>query len=165
MANADDPAAAQLGAQADAMIMSGSHGATYGNASAAPVNGSPSTVVATGSAGARAGPGAPLRFVQDIGLQPRAGDRVNPTCYSNVITRPGPPGWGQRGSLPPGSGQQARAAVESLRSSFIAACRAASGRDVTSAGNFHWTWNETQDGESQIANSRAQYPGDVTVNL
>jgi hypothetical protein len=100
-----------------------------------------------------------------IGLQPRAGDTVNPTCYSNVITRPGPAGWGQRGFLPPESAKSAHATVQATKSSFIAACRAASGRDVTSDGDFHWTWNETTDGESQIANTHAQYREDVTVGL
>jgi hypothetical protein len=121
--------------------------------------------VATRAPEPQAGPGAPLRFILSIGLQPRAGDTVNPTCYSNVITRPGPAGWGQRGFLPPESAKSAHATVQATKSSFIAACRAASGRDVTSDGDFHWTWNETTDGESQIANTHAQYREDVTVGL
>jgi hypothetical protein len=44
-----------------------------------------------------ASPGKPLRFVLDIGLLNKPGDTVNPTCYSNVITLPGPPGWGGGG--------------------------------------------------------------------
>jgi len=124
-----------------------------------------SSVVATRAPEPQAGPGAPLRFVLSIGLQPLAGDTVNPTCYSNVITRPGPAGWGQRGFLPPESARSAHDAVHSLKSRFIAACRSASGREVASEGNFHWTWNETQDGDSQIANTHAQYREDVTVSL
>ena len=112
-----------------------------------------------------AAPDKSLRFVLSIGLQPRAGDSVNPTCYSNVITRAGPPGWGQRGFLPPGSAQAAQAEVQGMKSRFIAACRAASGREVTSEGDFHWTWNELRDGEAQIANTHAQYREDVTVGL
>jgi hypothetical protein len=115
-------------------------------------------------ADATSGPGSPLRFVLSIGLAPRAGDSVNPTCYSNVITREGPPGWGQRG-IPAGSAQSAHATVQSLKSAFLNACRAASNRDLTSEGDFHWTWNETQDGESRIMQARAKYREDITVSL
>lgn len=107
---------------------------------------------------------APLRFVMSIGLRPRAGDSVNPTCYSNVITRPGPPGWGQR-SLPPGSSGIARDSVQGLKARFIAACTVASGRQITSAGNFEWTWNESRDAESRMDGSRARFPEDVTVAI
>lgn len=127
-----------------------------------------SAISAQSSAGAvqqSNAPGNSLRFVLSIGLQPRAGDSVNPTCYSNVITRAGPPGWGQRGFLPPGSAQAAQAEVQGMKPRFIAACRAASGREVTSEGDFHWTWNELRDGEAQIANTHAQYREDVTVSL
>jgi len=109
--------------------------------------------------------GAPLRFVLTINLQNKLGDTVNPTCYSNVIVRPGPAGWGRGGSLPPGSEGAARGTVEGMKSAFIAACEAASGRKVTSQGDFQWMWNEFRDGESQIANARARYREDVTVNL
>lgn len=128
-------------------------------------------VTAASSSGPVAGPsagatgGQPLRFVLSIGLVPRAGDTVNPTCYSNVITRPGPPGWGQGGFLPAGAGAAARETVESLKATFIAACRSASGREVTSEGDFHWTWNELKAGEAQMAATHAQYHEDVTVNL
>jgi len=109
--------------------------------------------------------GGALRFVLTINLQNKPGDTVNPTCYSDVIVRPGPPGWGMGGSLPPGSEGAARRTVEGLKSSFIAACEAASGRKVTSEGDFQWMWNEFRDGESQIANARARYREDVTVDL
>lgn len=93
----------------------------------------------------------------------KPGDTVNPTCYSNVITRPGPPGWGS-GSLPSGSAEQARDTVESLRDQFIELCRA-KGRDVTSDGNFHWTWNETPNSDQQVSNAHARYKEDVSVDL
>jgi len=125
----------------------------------------PNRPAADRGAAAHAGAGAPLRFVLLIGLQPRAGDSVNPTCYSNVLVRSGPPGWAQGGSLPPGSEGVARGTVEGMKSAFIAACEAASGRKVTSQGDFQWMWNEFRDGESQIANARARYREDVTVNL
>lgn len=166
IANADDPAAAQIGTQADAMITGGSaaDGSGYaGSTEDAPGAGVPGAANAVAPAGTSAA--ASLRFVLSIGMQPRAGDSVNPTCYSNAITRPGPPGWGQRGFLPPGSAQSAHATVQAFKARFIAACRAASGRDVTSEGNFHWTWNETQDGDRQIADTRAQYREDVTVDV
>jgi len=106
----------------------------------------------------------PLRFVLSIGLMNKPGDTVNPTCYSNVVTRPGPPGWGAGGFLPAGSMAQARAKVDSLKAQFLASCRA-SGREITSEGNFHWTWNETRDGDRQVADTHARYPEDVTVAL
>jgi hypothetical protein len=165
MANADDPASAQLGAQADAMIRSRSKVVTQDDGRLTTGGAEKGAVVATRGDGPTAGASAPLRFVLSVGLQPRAGDRVNPTCYSNVITRPGPAGWGQPGFLPPGSVQSAQATVQDLKSRFIAACRTASGRNVTSDGDFHWTWNETRDGDAQIANTRARYPEDVTVSL
>jgi hypothetical protein len=162
IANADNPLASQVGAQADAMIMGGPAGtrSAYDDPSAGVASAGQPAVAGTASQA-----GAPMRFVLSIGLQPRNGDSVNPTCYSNVITRPGPSGWGQRGFLPPGSAQSAHATVQAFKPGFIAACRAASGRDITSEGNFHWTWNETRDGDEQIANTRAQYREDVTVDM
>jgi TPR repeat protein len=125
-------------------------------------------VDATRGAEERAGPGAPLRFVLSIGLQPRAGDKTNPTCYSTVVTRGAPgPGWGtgQMDSDYRSTYANAKAEVDAMKSSFIAACRSTSGRDITSEGNFHWTWNETRDGDAQIANTHAQYGEDITVSL
>lgn len=121
-------------------------------AAAAPASGGPSS-------------GAPLRFVLSIGLQPRTGDRVNPTCYSNVITRPGPPGWRQERFLPASSSQSAYDTVQSFKARFISACKAASGRDVTSEGNFQWTWNETPARDQQVAERRARASEDVTVDV
>lgn len=109
-------------------------------------------------------PASDLRFVLSIGLEPMAGDRVNPTCYSNVITRPGPPGWGSGGFLPNGSAQQAHDIVQALKAPFISQCRA-TGRQVTSDGNFHWVWNEHKGGDAQIANARPQNREDVLVQL
>jgi len=59
---------------------------------------------------------------------------VNPTCYSSVITLPGPPGC-RSGDVPSSSVQQAQNAIESLKSQFFAQCRA-SGRDISGEGNF-----------------------------
>jgi hypothetical protein len=109
--------------------------------------------------------GKALRFVMAIGLDTRAGDSVNPTCYSNVVTRPGPPGWGGGGFLPDSSSEQAHEAVQSLKSSFIAACQSASGRNVTNENNFRWGWNETPDTEERLNKMHAGYPEDVTVNV
>lgn len=108
---------------------------------------------------------APLRFVMDIGLQPRAGDRQNPHCYSSVVTKPGPPGWGQRGFLPPGSAEAARNAVLALKDSFIAQCRVVSGREITGEGNFHWVWNELADGEQSVSEAGPRAPEDVRVRM
>ena len=109
-------------------------------------------------------PGQPLRFVMRISLRNQAGDTVNPTCYSNVITRDGPPGWGAPGFLPRGSAEQAHATIQGLKSAFIAQCRA-SGRDITSEGNFAWHSNQTPADEQQMAVARAKYREDVSVAL
>lgn len=110
-------------------------------------------------------PGAkPLRFILNISLRNLPGDKVNPSCYSNTITRPGPPGWGAPGFLPPGSGEQARATVYSFKAAFIAKCRA-SGRDVTSEGNFNYVLNDSQYAEQQLQAARRHYPEDVSVTL
>jgi hypothetical protein len=97
-----------------------------------------------------------------ISLRNKPGDTVNPTCYSNVITRPGPPGWG--GSLPPGSGQLARETVARLKSQFIAACRA-SGRDITSEGDFGWVWNEFAGDDERVSGTGPRYAEDVAATL
>lgn len=129
---------------------------------------SPASAVAATPPREDAAPGKSLRFVLSIGLQPRAGDTTNPTCYSTVVTRGVPgPGWGtgQMNSEYQTTYANAKSQVDALKSSFIAACRSTSGREITSEGDFHWTWNETRDGDAQIANTRAQYREDVTVSL
>lgn len=109
-----------------------------------------------------AAPGKPLRFIMSIGMRNLPGDKVNSTCYSSVVTRDGPPGWGGTGFLPPGSGEQARQTVESLKAQFIAACQAG-GRQISSAGNFNWVWNQRPDDEQKFAGARAKYAEDVSV--
>lgn len=117
-----------------------------------------------GDADSGAGEGAkPLRFVLWIGLEPRHGDTHNPTCYSNVITRPGPPGWGEPGFLPPGSASQANQTIESLKAAFIAKCRATSGRETLSEGNFGSQWNQLQSVE--VDNIGARFQEDVNVQM
>jgi hypothetical protein len=145
-------------------------GITSAGKSASPVAGASMPSAANGGTTNRGGssgdtgPGQPLRFVLSISMRNLPGDTVNPTCYSNLITRPGPPGWGQPGFLPPGSAEQARSEVFALKDAFIAQCRQ-SGRDITSEGNFFWVWNELKSGESQLAAARARYREDVTVSL
>lgn len=106
----------------------------------------------------------PLRFVLSISLLNKPGDTVNPMCYSNVITRPGPPGWGAPGFLPPGSGEQAHATVHSLKDAFIARCRA-SGREITSEGNFNYSWNRSQGEEAGMQEVRPRHREDILVAL
>lgn len=125
------------------------------------------TTTSSGSAAGNASATAavkPLRFILTIGLLNKPGDAVNPTCYSNVITRPGPPGWGAPGFLPPGSGEQARAAVYALKDAFISRCRA-SGREITSDGNFNYVWNQTSGDEQTLQGVRARFREDVSVSL
>lgn len=109
-------------------------------------------------------PGKPLRFVLTISMRNLPGDKVNPTCYSNIISRPGPPGWGAPGFLPPGTAEQARETVSSLKSAFIAQCRA-SGREITSDGNFNFQMNQSQGDETRLQEMRARYSEDVAVRL
>ncbi|MBD9478382.1 hypothetical protein [Pseudoxanthomonas sp. PXM02] len=92
----------------------------------------------------------PLRFVLYAGMDPAGSDTVNPTCYSNIISRPGPAGWGGPGFLPPGSGNEALRIVESLRADFLAKCRAASQRNIPDT-RFQYQWNgATQDSEDRL---------------
>lgn len=112
-----------------------------------------------------AAPVKPLRFVLSISMRNLPGDKVNPTCYSNVITRPAPPGWGAAGFLPSGSGEQARETVFSLKAAFIAKCQSASGRQVTSEGNFNFHDNRSADDEQRLTNVRARYREDVSVTM
>ncbi len=106
----------------------------------------------------------PLRFILSISLQNKPDDTVNPTCYSNVITRPGPPGWGGTGFLPTGSDDQAYAAVHALKDAFIARCRA-SGREISSEGNFSYVWNRSAGEEAKMQNARPRFREDVAVSL
>jgi hypothetical protein len=108
--------------------------------------------------------GQPLRFVLMMSMRNLPGDKVNSTCYSNVISRPGPPGWGGSGFLPPGSGEQAHETIQSLKSQFIAQCRA-SGREISSEGNFNWLSNQTQDQAQRLGSTGAKYREDVSVQL
>lgn len=143
---AQQRAAAQQASQQQAIVSAGQGAAGQDNASRVP-------------ASAR-----PLRFVLDVSLLNKPGDTVNPTCYSNIVTRPGPPGWGAPASLPEGSNAQATQAVQSLKAAFIAKCRA-SGREITGEGDFHWSWNRSQDEEQRLADARARYREDVSVTL
>lgn len=109
-------------------------------------------------------PGKQLRFVLTISMRNLPGDKVNSTCYSNVVTRDGPPGWGSPGFLPRGSAEQAREIVYSLKSAFIAQCRA-SGREITSDGNFNFQLNQSQGDEERLQGMRPRYGEDVSVSL
>lgn len=108
--------------------------------------------------------GKSLRFVLMIGMTNLPGDQVNCMCYSNVITRPAPPGWGGKASLPPGSYEQAIKNVESLKQQFIAECEK-SGRKITHVGNFSYVWNQFEDGEQRISNAHAKSHEDISVKL
>lgn len=122
---------------------------------------------ASGDAGADAGAGAkPLRFVLWIGLRPQLGDTHNPTCYSNVITRPGPPGWGAPGfqASVADDRNQALQTVMGLKAAFIAQCRS-SGRETLSEGNFAYSWNQTERDEAELGGIGARFPEDITVQM
>ena len=103
-----------------------------------------------------------LRFVMSISLRNQPGDTVNPTCYSNIVSRPGPSGWGLPGFLPQGSAEKAREIVYALKSDFIARCRQ-SGREIVSDGSFNFHWNARQGDEEQLQGTRARYKEDVSV--
>lgn len=106
----------------------------------------------------------PLRFVLTMGMRNLPGDAHNSMCYSNVITRPGPPGWGAPGFLPSGSAEQAQAEINRLKSRFIGLCRA-SGREITSEGNFSYVWNRSADDEARVQGTGPRYAEDVAVSL
>lgn len=133
-------------------------------APAAAVSGGATTATAATTTATPPAAAAPLRFVMMIGLMNQPGDTVNPICYSNIVTRPGPPGWGAPGFLPSGSSEQARQSVETLRDQFIAKCRA-SGREITSIGNFDYRWNQSPGDEQRVATAVPRYAEDVLVNV
>lgn len=120
----------------------------------------------TGKPGGAAAPAAvkPLRFVLMIGMRNLPGDRNNSVCYSNVITRPGPPGWGAPGFLPSGSGEQALQQINSMKDEFIAACRR-KGREITSEGNFSYRWNQSDRDEQEVQAAKPRVPEDLSVVL
>lgn len=107
----------------------------------------------------------PLRFVLSISLLNKPGDTVNPRCYSSVITRPGPPGWGATGFLPSGSAERANAAIMELKANFIAACRAhPDQREITSEGNFSWFDNRSRE-DGELSSIGGNSPQDIFVSL
>jgi hypothetical protein len=132
----------------------------YGTATAA----SASPAVTAGSGASASAAAKPLRFVLTIGMRNLPGDAHNPTCYSNVVTRPGPPGWGAPGFLPTGSAEQARTEIESLKSRFIGLCRA-SGREITGEGDFSYVWNRSADDEARVQDTAPRHAVDVAVSL
>lgn len=150
--------------QAQAASSASPSKAPSNQASAAPGVATPTAPAAAAPADQKVAAGQALRFVLLISMRNLPGDKVNSTCYSNVITRPGPPGWGGSGFLPPGSGEQARETIESLKGQFFAQCRA-SGREISSEGNFTWLSNQTQDQAQRLASTGAKYREDVSVQL
>jgi hypothetical protein len=119
---------------------------------------------ASSDANAGAGGAAkPLRFVMWVGLRPQVGDTHNPNCYSNIITRPGPPGWGAPGFLPTGVAEQAIQTIDSLKAAFLAKCRA-SGREIDN-GFVRHERNQSEGDEARLENVRARFPEDVTVQM
>lgn len=111
-----------------------------------------------GSTSAPALPAAtkPLRMVLSISMTNLPGDRNNPSCYSSIISRPGPPGWGTRDA----SLAEVRPLVESYKTRFFDKCRAASGREITSAGNYNFHANQYNEDRP-----RAKVREDVTVTM
>lgn len=107
----------------------------------------------------------PLRFVLYISMRNLPGDTHNSNCYSNIITRPGPPGWGAGGFQASGSASQANAVINGLKAQFIAKCRSASGRDITSEGNFGSVWNQHPADEARVDSTRPRFREDVSVSL
>jgi hypothetical protein len=150
-------------AQGLAEVDTGGYAEAQANLDASPTaRSAPSASVPSQESGAV--PIKQLRFVLMISMRNLPGDKVNPTCYSNIVSRPGPPGWGAPGFLPPGSAEQARETVYDLKSTFIARCRA-SGREITSDGNFNFQMNQAQGDEERLQAMRARYSEDVSVSL
>ena len=126
-------------------------------------SGSPSQAEQTGESAAAASKS--LQFVLMISMRNLPGDTHNSMCYSNVITRPGPPGWGAPGFLPSGSAEQALREVSALKGEFIAACRRSSGREITSEGNFSHIRNQHDGDEQRMRTTQPRVAEDVAVVL
>lgn len=88
----------------------------------------------TGPAAASA-PGAQLRFILQIPLRAVI-NKVNATCYSNIVTIPGPAGWPDP-SRQAGGDMPARALIERYMAGFMEQCKAF-GPLASSTPNFHW---------------------------
>ena len=125
------------------------------------VPGSTTGAYAHASAGTQVA-GKPLRFVLDAGTLNLPGDRNNATCYSNIITRPGPPGWGP--DAPVQSSQQALAQIDAMKQAFIAACRR-KGREVRGVNHVGWRWNKTDEDERELQGIGPEVPEDISVVL
>lgn len=105
----------------------------------------------------------PLRFVLWVGLRPQVGDTSNPSCYSNVITRPGPPGWTGEPNLAHGVAEKAIAIIDSTKDAFLAKCRAVSGREID--GTVGHDRNQSASDEASVDKVRARAGQDVTVQV
>ena len=157
-------AAAEVAAEMESGTSPGLAGVAFGPSTMPGPTPAPTPGPAPAAIEAPPAAAAPLRFVMLISLMNKPGDTVNPTCYSGIVTRPGPPGWGAPGFLPHGSSEQARQSVESLKDHFIAKCRA-SGREITGVGNFDYRWNQSPDDEQRVTGTRPRYAEDVLVHV
>lgn len=98
---------------------------------------------------AQNGSGAPLRFRLIVSLVPQAGDTSNMQCYSSIIVRSGPAGWG--GSTYPSNDAiaQAQAIVESAKPSFVAKCAAVSQHE-TQPNSIRYDYNDDARASSAL---------------
>lgn len=76
-------------------------------------------------------------------------NRLNGTCYSNLVTIPGPPGWPV---LDHTNDRKAAAMVDAYKAGFLAQCAQAG---PVRSGNFSYVWN-ARGSESRPAEESAR---------
>lgn len=76
-------------------------------------------------------------------------NRMNGTCYSNLVTIPGPPGWPV---LDHTNDRKAAALVDAYKAGFLAQCGQAG---PVRSGNFSYIWN-ARGSESRLADEFAR---------
>lgn len=100
---------------------------------------------ASAPSNASAGAGATLRFIFQIPLRTVI-NRNNASCYSNIVSIPGPAGW-PNPSTQQGGTNPARALVDAYIADFMAKCSAIAPL-ASSQPNFHWNLQGTEPPEA-----------------
>lgn len=107
-------------------------------------------------------PGAPLRFILHIALKTVI-NGVNATCYSNIVTIPGPPGWPDTWNQP-GGDSEARALIKAYMPAFESQC-SAYGPLVGGGPQFNWNKKGAEHISPESVAASGQRHGQPVVQL
>ncbi len=92
--------------------------------------------------------GAAMTFLMEVSVDTII-NRMNGTCYSNLVTIPGPPGWPVFDHT---NDRKAAALVDAYKAGFLAQCGQAG---PVRSGNFSYIWN-ARGSESRLAEEYAR---------